>query len=83
MAPPFKVAVVDLMYGEGISREAEIIDVASEVGIIDKSRAWYSYEGNKIGQGKENTKLYLKNNPEIRNEIYNRIRKHSFDTLNI
>ncbi len=76
VAPPFKVAVVDLMYGEGISKEAEIIDVASEVGIIDKSGAWYSYEGNKIGQGKENTKLYLKNNPEIRNEIYNRIRKH-------
>ena len=76
VAPPFKVAVVDLMYGEGISKEAEIIDVASEIGIIDKSGAWYSYEGNKIGQGKENTKLYLKNNPEIRNEIYNRIRKH-------
>ena len=76
VAPPFKVAVVDLMYGEGISREGEIIDIASEIGIIDKSGAWYSYEGNKIGQGKENTKLYLKNNPEIRNEIYNQIRKH-------
>ncbi len=76
VAPPFKVAVVDLMYGEGISKEGEIIDIASDIGIIDKSGAWYSYEGNKIGQGKENTKLYLKNNPDIKNDIYNQIRKH-------
>ena len=80
VAPPFKVALVDLMYGEGISKEGEIIDVASEIGVIDRSGAWYSYEGNKIGQGKENTKMYLKNNPEIKNDILMKIRKHyNFD----
>ena len=80
VAPPFKAAVVDLMYGEGISKEGEIIDIASDVGIIDKSGAWYSYEGNKIGQGKENTKLYLKNNPEIKETILKKIRDHyNFD----
>lgn len=76
VAPPFKVALVDLMYGEGISKEGEIIDIASDIGIIDRSGAWYSYNENKIGQGKENTKLYLKNNPEIRDEIYHKIRDH-------
>ena len=76
VAPPFKVALVDLMYGEGISKESEIIDIASDIGIIDRSGAWYSYNENKIGQGKENTKLYLKNNPEIRDEIYHKIRDH-------
>ena len=80
VAPPFKVAVVDLMYGEGISKEGEIIDIASDIGIIEKSGAWYSYQGNKIGQGKENTKLYLRNNPDIKNEIYEKIRSHyAFD----
>ena len=80
VAPPFKVALVDLMYGEGISKEGELIDIASEIGVIDRSGAWYSYEGNKIGQGKENTKLYLKNNPDIKNEILQKIRKHyNFD----
>ncbi|MBO4601193.1 MAG: recombinase RecA [Bacilli bacterium] len=80
VAPPFKAAVVDLMYGEGISKEGEIIDIASDIGIIDKSGAWYSYEGNKIGQGKENTKLYLKNNPEIKETILKKIRDHyNFD----
>ena len=80
VAPPFKVAVVDLMYGEGISKEGEIIDIASDIGIIDRSGAWYSYQGNKIGQGKENTKLYLKNNPELSDEILKKIREHyNFD----
>ena len=80
VAPPFKVALVDLMYGEGISKEGELIDIGSEIGVIDRSGAWYSYEGNKIGQGKENTKLYLKNNPDIKNEILQKIRKHyNFD----
>ena len=76
VAPPFKVATIDIMYGEGISKEGEIIDIASEIGILDRSGAWYSYEGNKIGQGKENTKLYLKNNPNLRDELENRIREH-------
>ena len=65
VAPPFKTAAVEIMYGQGVSREAEIIDLASEIGIIDKSGAWYSYKGEKIGQGKENAKAFLKNNPEL------------------
>ena len=80
VAPPFKIACLDIMYGEGISKEGELIDLASEIGIIDRSGAWYSYEGDKIGQGKENTKIYLKNNPEIYTEIYNKVRNHyNFD----
>ena len=63
VAPPFKTATVDIMYGEGISREGEIIDIASDLAIIDKSGAWYSYNGEKIGQGKENVKIFLKENP--------------------
>ncbi len=76
VAPPFKSAQVDIMYGEGISREGEIVDIASEISIIDKSGAWYSYNGEKIGQGKENTKLYLKENKELKEEIENKIREH-------
>jgi recombination protein RecA len=76
VAPPFKVASLDIMYGEGISKEGEIIDIGSDLGILDRSGAWYSYEGNKIGQGRENTKLYLKNNPELKKEIEMKIRNH-------
>lgn len=76
VAPPFKVATLDIMYGEGISKEGEIIDIGSEIGILERSGAWYSYEGNKIGQGKENTKLYLKNNPELANELESEIRDY-------
>lgn len=76
VAPPFKTATVDIMYGEGISKEGEIIDIASDLNIIDKSGAWYSYNGEKIGQGKENTKLYLKENHEVCDEIEKKIREH-------
>ena len=65
VAPPFKTAEVEIMYGEGISKVGEIIDLASNLGIIDKSGAWFSYKGEKIGQGKENVKLVLKNNPAM------------------
>ncbi|MEE3342487.1 MAG: recombinase RecA [Bacilli bacterium] len=75
VAPPFKTAVVDIMYGTGISHEGELIDLAVEADIIDKSGAWYAYNGDKIGQGKENTKLFLKNNPDIMIEIENKIRE--------
>ena len=75
MAPPFKTATVDIMYGEGISKEGEIIDIASDLAIIDKSGAWYSYNGEKIGQGKENTKLTLEKNPELMAEIENKIKE--------
>lgn len=76
VAPPFKSACVDMMYGEGISREGELCDIASDLGIMEKSGAWYSYNGEKIGQGKENTKIFLKNNPEIAEEIEGLIREH-------
>lgn len=76
VAPPFKSACVDIMYGEGVSKEGEIIDLASELSIIDKSGAWYSYNGEKIGQGKENVKIYLKENPALRDEVELKIREH-------
>lgn len=76
VAPPFKTASVEIMYGQGVSREAEILDLASEIGIVDKSGAWYSYNGEKIGQGKENVKAFLRNNVELKTEIENKVRKH-------
>ena len=82
VAPPFKTAVVDIMYGEGVSREGEIIDLGSEAGIIDKTGAWYSYQGEKLGQGKENVKLLLKDNPELRDEIEEKVREYYGINLN-
>ena len=76
VAPPFKTACVDIMYGEGISREGEIVDIASDLNIIDKSGAWYAYNGEKIGQGKENVKNLLKNNKELKEELENKIKEH-------
>lgn len=76
VAPPFKTATVDIMYGQGVSREGEIIDIASDLNIIDKSGAWYAYKGEKIGQGKENVKLFLKDNLKLKEEIENKIREH-------
>ena len=75
VAPPFKTASVDIMYGEGVSQIGEVVDLAAEADIIDKSGAWYAYEGNKIGQGRENTKLFLKNNPDMLIEIENKVRE--------
>ena len=77
VAPPFKQVEFDIMYGEGISNEGSIIDVGVELEIIRKSGAWYSYEGEKIGQGRDNAKEYLKANPETRAEIEEKIRQHS------
>ena len=83
VAPPFKTSCVDIMYGEGISREGEIVDIASDLNIIDKSGAWYSYNGEKIGQGKENVKNLLKNNKELKEELENKIKEHyGFKTNN-
>ncbi|MBW8348942.1 recombinase RecA [Bacillus sp. IITD106] len=76
VAPPFRVAEVDIMYGEGISREGEIIDMGSELDIVQKSGSWYSYNEERLGQGRENAKQFLKENPEIRNEIMFKIREH-------
>ncbi len=74
VAPPFKTAAVDIIYGEGISKLGEIIDMASEADIIHKQGAWYSYNGEKIGQGRENAKLYLEAHPEICDEIEAKVR---------
>jgi recombination protein RecA len=76
VAPPFKQANFDIMYGEGISRQGEIVDLGSEINVIDKSGAWYSYSGNRIGQGKDNAREYLKEHPEVALEIENKIREH-------
>ena len=76
MAPPFKNCVVDIMYGEGVSLEGEIVDLATEAGIVDKSGAWYSYNGEKIGQGKENVKELLKKDSKLKDELYKKVRKH-------
>ena len=76
VAPPFKSCVVDIMYGEGVSREGEVIDLAVDAGIIEKTGAWYSYEGEKLGQGKENVKLLLKDNFELCNEIEKKVRSY-------
>ncbi len=79
VAPPFKTAEVEIMYGEGISKTGEIVDLAVNLGIIDKSGAWFSYKGEKIGQGKENVKLLLKNNPELYKELETIVRESLFD----
>ena len=76
IAPPFKEAEFDIMFGEGISKEGDILDLAAEISVVNKSGAWYAYEGNKIGQGRENAKQYLKDNPEICAEIETKVREH-------
>ena len=76
VAPPFKNAVVDIMYGEGVSREGEVIDLAAEAGIVEKTGAWYSYHGEKLGQGKENVKLLLKDTPELKEELEQKVREY-------
>ena len=75
VAAPFKTVEVDLIYGQGVSRYGEILDLAVENDIVDKSGAWFSYEGEKIGQGKENAKGFLKDNPDIKNEIEEKVRE--------
>ena len=74
VAPPFKEAEFDIMFGKGISKEGDILDLAVLHDIINKAGAWYSYNGEKIGQGRENTKLYLANNPEVMEEIEQQVR---------
>ncbi len=76
VAPPFRQADFDILYGEGISREGEILDLGSEASIIDKSGAWYSYSGDRIGQGKDNAREYLRERPELALEIENKLRSH-------
>ena len=82
VAPPFKQAEFDIMYNEGISREGNLIDIAVEAGIIQKSGAWFAYEDIRLGQGRENSKIYLKENPEVALKIENIIReKHNLTLI--
>ncbi len=76
VAPPFRTATVDIMYGEGVSKEGEIVDLATEIDALEKSGAWYSYNGEKVGQGKENVKALLKENEDLKNELEYKIREH-------
>jgi recombination protein RecA len=74
VAPPFKQAEFDIMYAEGISHASLVLDIAAESGIIEKSGAWYSYKGQKIGQGRENAKLFLKDNPAMMSEVEEQVK---------
>nr|WP_312856599.1 hypothetical protein [Phytoactinopolyspora halotolerans] len=75
VAPPFKQAEFDILYGEGISREGSLIDLGVEQGIVRKSGAWYTYEGDQLGQGKENARNFLKENPDIAEEVEKKIKE--------
>lgn len=76
IAPPFKEAEFDIMFGQGISKEGDILDLAAELSVINKSGAWYAYNGEKIGQGRENAKNFLKENPQICDEVEQKVRDH-------
>ncbi len=76
VAPPFKQAEFEILYGEGISRLGEVIDLGVKIGLLNKAGAWYSYNSNRIGQGKENVRAYLKDNPEIARELEEKVRVH-------
>jgi len=76
IAPPFKEAEFDIMFGKGISKEGDIVDLAASVDIVNKSGAWYAYNGDKIGQGRENAKIYLAEHPEIMKELEEKVREH-------
>jgi len=75
VAPPFKQAEFDILYGEGISREGGILDMAVDEGLVRKSGAWYTHEGDQLGQGKENARSYLKDNPELTNELERQLKE--------
>ena len=75
VAPPFKLAEFDILYGEGISREGSLIDLGVDAGLVKKSGAWYTYEGDQLGQGKANARVFLKDNPDLANELEKRIKE--------
>ncbi|MBW2011285.1 MAG: recombinase RecA, partial [Deltaproteobacteria bacterium] len=75
LAPPFKSTEFDMIYGQGISKSGELLDIGVEEGIIDKSGSWYSYNGERIGQGRENTKNFFKENPDIYNDVWTKVRE--------
>ena len=74
VAPPFRIAEFDILYGEGVSKESELIDLGVKYNILDKSGAWYSYGKDRIGQGKDNSRIFMKDNPDIAMEIENKIK---------
>lgn len=76
VAPPFKVVSVDIIYGEGISKVGELVDLASDIDVINKSGAWYAYEGNKIGQGRENAKQFLLDHKDVYDQVYQKVLEH-------
>jgi recombination protein RecA len=76
IAPPFKEAEFDIMFGKGISREGDILDLAANCNVINKSGAWYSYEGTRIGQGRENAKTYLREHPDVMETVEKKVRAH-------
>jgi recombination protein RecA len=75
MAPPFRQCDVDLLFGQGISREGGLIDIGVEHGLVRKSGAWYTYEGDQLGQGKENARAFLRDNPDLADEIEKKIKE--------
>jgi recombination protein RecA len=75
VAPPFREAEFDIMYGEGISREGDLLDLAVDKRIVEKSGAWFAYSGERLGQGRENAKQYLKDHPEVRQRIEEQVRR--------
>jgi recombination protein RecA len=74
LAPPFREAEFDIIFGEGISREGDVLDLAADQGIIEKSGAWYSYKGDRMGQGRDNSRIFLKDNPDIMKQVENEVR---------
>jgi recombination protein RecA len=77
LAPPFKVVEFDIMYGEGISKTGELLDLGVQAGIVEKSGAWFSFEGQRVGQGRENAKTFLREHPEVAATIENKIRQNA------
>ena len=77
VAPPFKVVEFDIMYGEGVSKTGELIDLGEKAGVVEKSGSWFSYDGQRIGQGRENAKKYLKDNPEVAATIEKKVRENA------
>ncbi len=83
VAPPFKVVEFDIMYGEGVSKSGELIDLGEKAGVVEKSGSWYSYDGTRIGQGRENAKNYLREHPEVANAIENKVRANAGILANV
>ncbi len=80
VAPPFRQVEFDILYNEGVSRESELIDLGVLHGFVEKTGAWYSYSGDRLGQGKENVRLYLKDNPDLAAELESKIRAEAIPT---